>query len=128
VTHVDYAIYPILAAQESRLMTRNSMIKSALALSALALSCASVGAAQAQETTTYTYDAKGRVTQSTKSGGPANGTQSSYSYDQADNRTNVTVTGSPNGSGNGSGDGATAGTIGFVVVPLNGFTLIAFTK
>jgi hypothetical protein len=85
------------------------------------------GVAQAQETTTYTYDAKGRVTGVTRSGGPDNGVATSYSYDQADNRTNVTVTGAPNGGGTDPGSGAGAPSNpkpAFVVVPLNGYTLI----
>ena len=86
------------------------------------------GAACAQETTTYTYDALGRVTGVAKSGGPANGTNSNYTYDAASNRTNVTVSGSPNGSGNGSGGGASVQTTTYVVVPLNGYTLIAITN
>ena len=50
-------------------------------------------AAYAQETTSYTYDAKGRLTVVSHAGGPANGVTSNYTYDPADNRTNVTVTG-----------------------------------
>lgn len=78
----------------------------------------------AQETVTYQYDAKGRVTNVTRSGGPSNGVATSYQYDTADNRANVTVTNSPNGNGNGSGDGATVNQKTFVVVPLNGYSLI----
>lgn len=98
------------------------------ALVAAALSVANASAAYAQETTTYTYDAKGRVTNTARSGGPSNGTNTAYQYDPADNRTNVTVSGSPNGTGNGSGSGATAGTTLYVVVPLNGYTLIVINR
>lgn len=83
--------------------------------------------ASAQETTTYTYDALGRVISVYRSGGPINGTASSYTYDAASNRTNVTVSGSPNGSGNGSG-GASVQTTTYVVLPISGFTVIAITK
>jgi YD repeat-containing protein len=82
------------------------------------------GPAAAQETTTYQYDVHGRVTNVSRSGGPSSGVTAGYQYDAADNRTNVTVTGSPNGSGNGSGDGASVSQRKFVVVPLNGYSLI----
>lgn len=93
--------------------------------------------AAAQETTTYTYDALGRLTGSTVSGGTASGTKTAITYDQAGNRARYEVTGSQSGgdSGGGSGgDGAgvpgTGGTGGgiapkrFIVVPLNGYTVI----
>lgn len=60
------------------------------ALFACALSSTPGGAA---ETTTFQYDAQGRLTQSSRSGGPATGTVKSTSYDRAGNRTNQTVTG-----------------------------------
>lgn len=91
----------------------------------LALFCFTVILAQsanAAETVSYTYDARGRLVQVVRSGTPNNGVSSTYTYDKADNRTNVTVTGSSNG--NGSGGGATAPTGLFIVVPLNGYTLI----
>lgn len=91
--------------------------------------CASMAwatGALAQSTTTYTYDALGRVTGVQQTGGPANGTSSVYTYDAASNRTNVTVSGSPNGtSSTDTGSGASVpATKLFVVVPLNGYTLI----
>lgn len=49
------------------------------------------GVASAQETTTYEYDAQGRLTKSSKSGGPSSGTEKCISYDEAGNRTNHTV-------------------------------------
>ncbi len=87
-------------------------------------------AAMAQETTTYTYDALGRVTGVVHIGGPANGTSSTYTYDPASNRTNVTVSGSPNGNANSatSDNGASAPATIYVVVPLNGFTVIPVTR
>jgi hypothetical protein len=69
--------------------------------------------ALAEETTTYTYDALGRLTNSAHSGTVNPGLNQAYSHDAADNRTNVTVTGSPYSS-----------TARFIVVPLNGLTLI----
>jgi YD repeat-containing protein len=50
-------------------------------------------AAQAAETITYTYDAKGRLVKVVRSGSVNNGVTSQYSHDRADNRTNVKVTG-----------------------------------
>lgn len=48
----------------------------------------------ASETITYTYDAKGRVVKAEHSGSVNNGVKAEYSHDKADNRTNVTTTGS----------------------------------
>lgn len=50
---------------------------------------------RASETTTYTYDAKGRLVQVIKSGGTNGGTTTTYTLDKADNRTQVTTTGVP---------------------------------
>jgi hypothetical protein len=50
--------------------------------------------AMASETISYTYDAKGRLTKVARSGTVNNGVTSNYTHDKADNRTNVTVTGS----------------------------------
>ena len=47
----------------------------------------------ASETITYTYDEQGRLVTVVHSGTVNNGQQVQYSYDQADNRVNVTVTG-----------------------------------
>lgn len=52
--------------------------------------------ALATETITYTYDAFGRVVSVTRSGNVNNGVTTTYTHDKVDNRTNVTVTGSPN--------------------------------
>jgi hypothetical protein len=99
-----------------------------LAIASALTVCA--GAVKAQEVTTYTYDALGRVVGVLRSGGPASGTTTSYTYDPASNRSNVTVTNSPNGAGNGtSGSGATVtSTTKYVIVPLNGYTLIPFQQ
>ena len=70
--------------------------------------------ATATETITYTYDARGRVVQVTRSGTVNNNVSTVYTHDKANNRTNVTVTGSPNNSP----------PMTMIVVPLNGFTLI----
>lgn len=47
--------------------------------------------AATNETLSYTYDAAGRLVKATHSGTINNGTNACYSYDRADNRTNVTV-------------------------------------
>lgn len=65
--------------------------------------------ADAAETITYSYDAKGRLTQVAHSGTVNNGAVSSYAFDKADNRTTVTVAGVQQR---------------VVVVPLNGMTII----
>lgn len=53
-------------------------------------------AAQAAETVTYTYDAKGRLIKVERTGTVNNNVKVEYTHDKADNRTNVKTTGSPN--------------------------------
>jgi YD repeat-containing protein len=53
-------------------------------------------AASASETISYTYDAKGRLVKVERTGTVNNGVTTQYTHDHADNRSNVTVTGSPN--------------------------------
>lgn len=50
----------------------------------------------AAETITYTYDAQGRLIKVVHAGTVNNNVEADYTHDNADNRTNVTVTGSPN--------------------------------
>lgn len=75
------------------------MRKAAVSRLALLTSVASIALgsqpASAAETITYTYDVHGRVTGVSHSGSVNNGLNVTYSYDAADNRTNVTTTGSP---------------------------------
>ena len=52
--------------------------------------------ASATETIDYSYDAKGRLVKVARSGVDNGSVNSTYSYDKADNRTNVAVTGSTN--------------------------------
>jgi hypothetical protein len=66
--------------------------------------------ASATETTTYTYDALGRLVSTKRIGGPGNA-EATYSYDDAGNRTNVNVD-------------TTIPSMKVIVVPLNGFTVI----
>lgn len=54
------------------------------------------GPAVAAETVTYTYDAKGRLIKSVRSGSVNNGVTTEYTKDKANNRTRVNVTGSAN--------------------------------
>jgi len=56
---------------------------------------AAAGIASASETITYTYDAKGRLVKVQHSGSVNNNVVANYSYDRADNRTNVNVSGAP---------------------------------
>lgn len=64
-----------------------------LAAGAAIMATLLVGAANATETITYTYDAKGRLTKVERSGTVNHGVKAEYAHDKADNRTNVTVTG-----------------------------------
>lgn len=64
---------------------------------------------QASETVTYTYDALGRLVTSVHSGTVNNNVQTTYSFDLADNRTNLTIVNALSR---------------VVVVPLNGLTVI----
>jgi hypothetical protein len=52
-------------------------------------------AAQGGETVTYDYDSLGRLTKVSRSGTVNSGVEARYTYDSADNRTNVTVDGAP---------------------------------
>jgi len=47
------------------------------------------------ETINYTYDARGQLTSVSHSGSVNNNLQANYTYDTADNRGTVNVTGSP---------------------------------
>jgi YD repeat-containing protein len=53
-------------------------------------------AAQAAETMTYSYDAKGRLVKIVRSGSVNNGVTTDYTHDKADNRKVVIVIGSTN--------------------------------
>lgn len=64
-----------------------------ISLFAVALAALVYSRARATETTTYTYDALGRVTQSSHAGTVNNGQQTTYTHDAAGNRQNTTTTG-----------------------------------
>jgi YD repeat-containing protein len=68
-------------------------------------SCALATAALASETTTYSYDALGRLVATTSSGTVNNGLATSIAYDPAGNRSCYTVTGAATGSGGACGSG-----------------------
>jgi hypothetical protein len=53
-------------------------------------------AAQAAETITYSYDARGRLVAVNRGGSVNNAVNTTYNIDKAENRTNKTTTGSPN--------------------------------
>lgn len=77
----------------------------------IAISPFSLSLAHAASTTTYSYDALGRLVQASTTGTVNDGVQMSTTYDAADNRTTYQVTGSASK---------------VVVVPLNGLTVIPF--
>lgn len=69
------------------------MLTKCLAAGALVLVLVPTLAA-ASETVAYSYDAKGRLTTVTHSGSVNNNIVANYTFDPADNRTNLTVSGS----------------------------------
>ncbi|GAA0330375.1 hypothetical protein GCM10009087_45690 [Sphingomonas oligophenolica] len=56
---------------------------------------AAVGIASASETITYTYDAKGRLVLVQHAGSVNNNVVANYTFDRADNRVHLNVTGAP---------------------------------
>lgn len=52
--------------------------------------------AQAAETVTYTYDARGRLIRVVHTGTVNNGVDKTYTYDRANNRKTAATAGSPN--------------------------------
>lgn len=89
---------------------KNRMIDRAAASMIAVVVYATVPASvKAASTTTYTYDALGRLVNASTAGTVNNGAQVNTTYDQADNRVTYEVTGS---------------TSKVVVVPINGMTVI----
>jgi hypothetical protein len=64
-------------------------------LAVCAIGGAFAAAAIASETINYSYDARGRLVKVQRSGSVNNNVTANYTYDKADNRTNVNVA-SPN--------------------------------
>lgn len=77
---------------------RRLLLTTALAAATItaALAAASASPEMGNETIAYTYDARGRLTNVSHSGSVNNNLQANYTYDKADNRETVNVTGSPN--------------------------------
>jgi YD repeat-containing protein len=73
------------------------------------------GPSLADETVTYSYDALGRLIRTVRAGGPASGVDAQIQYDPAGNRAKLTV----------SGAASSAAPVRVIVVPLNGYTIIA---
>lgn len=67
--------------------------RSILALGLFTFSLAPIYSTSGSETVTYTYDDRGRLVLVNRGGTINDGIQASYSYDGADNRSNVTVSG-----------------------------------
>jgi YD repeat-containing protein len=59
----------------------------------VALGLAVSSAALANETISYSYDARGRLVQVQHSGSSNNGLTTTYTHDRTGNRSNVTITG-----------------------------------
>jgi len=74
-------------------------------------------AASGQETIKHTYDALGRLTNSTVTGGPVNGTSTTIGYDKAGNRSSYVVGGAPTST-------PPSNSRRVIVLPLNGFVVI----
>lgn len=66
-----------------------------VALGTGGLALAANSAEMGNETITYTYDARGRLTNVSHAGTVNNNVQTNYTYDKADNRQTVNVTGAP---------------------------------
>lgn len=92
----------------------------------LASTCLFSTNSAASETTTYTYDALGRLVQVSNAGTINNGLNSAYSYDPAGNRSNVTVTGGGVIFSIGDVSGAEGGSLQFTVTK-SGATTDSFT-
>jgi YD repeat-containing protein len=71
-------------------------LKTAIVIAGLAAAAAlAANLAGASETTNYTYDAKGRLIQVVHSGTVNNNVMTNYTFDDADNRKTMNVTGAP---------------------------------
>jgi YD repeat-containing protein len=76
-----------------RVMAR---IKTVALVAGISLAAAIAGSfAMASETVTYTYDAKGRLVKVAHTGTVNNNVVANYSFDGADNRKTMNVTGAP---------------------------------
>jgi hypothetical protein len=73
-------------------MDNGAILMRTIAILAMAYFCA-VGQARSAESISYTYDALGRLSTVTITGGPANNVQQTYRYDAAGNRSQYDLTG-----------------------------------
>ena len=65
-------------------------------IAAIAAAIGLAAAGSATETINYSYDSRGRLVKVVRTGTINNNVTTNYTYDKADNRTNVTVTNSSN--------------------------------
>lgn len=75
-----------------------SVARAILTSSALFAAATATSIARANETVKYTYDAKGRIVSIQHTGTINNNVVANYTYDTADNRTRVTLSGAPFGA------------------------------
>jgi hypothetical protein len=80
---------------ESRRDSEGKSMKRTEKILLVLLSVSAAAAAAATETITYSYDSRGRLVKVVRTGTVNNNVTANYSYDKADNRTNVNVA-SPN--------------------------------
>jgi YD repeat-containing protein len=73
---------------------RNLIMAMSVAAAAV-LAAAAAAPPAGNETINYSYDARGRLTNVTHSGSVNNNVVTNYTYDKADNRVTVNVTGAP---------------------------------
>ncbi|MEP3224768.1 MAG: Ig-like domain-containing protein [Parasphingorhabdus sp.] len=100
-----------IAKCRSHQVDRSNADRSWPLISFIAIASLAAGSsAFATETTTYEYDAQGRLIKSSKTGGPSNGKKKCTSYDPAGNRTNQTVTSASCTGGTGGGGGGGGGS------------------
>jgi YD repeat-containing protein len=83
----------IFAGSSLRSPPRGHLLAVCSCIAVLALLLAS-GVTVAAETISCSYDARGRLVQVVRTDAAGNTVQTTYSYDQANNRTSVTTTGS----------------------------------
>lgn len=77
-------------------MVRRSWLEFAAIAIATGVAMGAAAVATATETVNYSYDTRGRLVKVVRTGTVNNNVNTTYTLDKADNRTNVTVTGSPN--------------------------------
>ena len=74
---------------------RRLVLAGAYALASVVAAAAAMPLSMGNETINYVYDARGRLTNVTHSGSVNNNVATNYTYDKADNRNTVNVTGAP---------------------------------